>query len=316
MSQNQKHTEVLKHLGIKRNPILIDMDGLTNWHATVKEYYNHNFYRPNWMDLGLNYTEDSQNFEKMFRPFMGVSNETNPKLILRNMQDWMTISRHYEMTMLDSKVCTWAIDHIGSISLCMMVMPLYWYSWLANYAWMLNEGLYLYHCLQRVYIGIGSFDFLTYQFLGYVVPLLIVTPLAYFTSLDSNDKIERLTTGYHNGTLTYQELEAKSLKYQCWDQNVDENYLTHVFITFPITCALVINLIIMINVLRILALKREQSKETKKGLKNRASRNYSIEGFDRNGSEAGMFSRKSSDISITGLRWTLLVVKCKKGKIF
>ena len=67
----------------------------------------------------------------------GIENIT-----VASLEDWIKISRHYEMTMLDSKVCTWAVDHLGSISLCMLVMPMYWYSWLANYAWMLNEGLY------------------------------------------------------------------------------------------------------------------------------------------------------------------------------
>lgn len=125
MNENQEHTMILKHLGIQRDPVLIDMDGLTRWHSTVKKYYDHNFYKPNWMDLGLNHTDDLNNYNTMLGPFMSVSNISDKKLILRNMQDWMTISRHYEMTMLDSKVCTWALDHIGSISLCMIVMPLY-----------------------------------------------------------------------------------------------------------------------------------------------------------------------------------------------
>ena len=60
---------------------------------------------------------------------------------------------------------------------------------------------------------------------------------------------------------------------------MDENYLTHVFITFPITCALVINLIIMINVLRILALKREKTKDNTTSVRVRNSKNgYQMDG--------------------------------------
>lgn len=122
----------------------VDMEGLIQWHDYLK-HNNHTFYKPHWMDMSIDSEKDVLNKYLVTAGGDWMNSSLNggiDNITVASLEDWIKISRHYEMTMLDSKVCTWAVDHLGSISLCMLVMPMYWYSWLANYAWMLNEGLY------------------------------------------------------------------------------------------------------------------------------------------------------------------------------
>uniref|UniRef100_A0A0B6ZU41 G-protein coupled receptors family 2 profile 2 domain-containing protein n=1 Tax=Arion vulgaris TaxID=1028688 RepID=A0A0B6ZU41_9EUPU len=111
--------------------------------------------------------------------------------------------------------------------MCRSLVTLEQFSYLANFFWMLVEGLYLHLILVLRPLNNDRVPFLWYYFIGWVIPLVIAVAWAIVMHFEHHDP--------------------------CWRGH---SKLIYIYIIYaPIMCALVVNLMILVNLVRIIVVK-------------------------------------------------------------
>ncbi|CAG5123204.1 unnamed protein product, partial [Candidula unifasciata] len=111
--------------------------------------------------------------------------------------------------------------------LCRAFVTLQQLSYVANFYWMLVEGLYLHLILVMRPLSHEKAPFMLFYLIGWVIPLLVAVVWAAVMHFKHDNS--------------------------CWNQNSRVSYIFIIYV--PIMLALLVNLIILMNLVRIIIIK-------------------------------------------------------------
>lgn len=147
---------------------------------------------------------------------------------------------------------------------CLSIHYLYVYSHMANYAWMLNEAIFIhYQITAKVFTDIMKTSI--FYLIGWIAPLMFLLPLMYLTKQMKDKNIYNINKEVLAGNITYYEYRISVGRYSC--HNINNPY-EHIFSYIPITVALLINLLVLVHIIIVVIKKsRVHQKKNKVALK-------------------------------------------------
>ena len=123
---------------------------------------------------------------------------------------------------------------------------LFWYSHMANYAWMLNEALFIHYQITARVMN-DSMRLSIFLMIGWLAPLLFLLPLAYMTTYTSNKKTDQIQGDALSGQISLTEYVDQMGVWNCL--GYQNNRWVRTFAMIPICVALVINLLVLVHII-------------------------------------------------------------------